>query len=62
VTDVDPYELAAEADALDVEPDEDETKVVRLIPEGLERDSGFVHDPGEEAFQDGSLEPQRGEE
>lgn len=33
----DPYELAAEADALDVEPDDDSTKVMDLIPEGLDR-------------------------
>lgn len=37
MTEIDPYELACEADALDVEPDDDETKVLDLIPDGLDR-------------------------
>ena len=56
---IDPYELAAEADALDVEPDDDETKVVDLIPEGLDRAGSTRYaEPGEEDW----LKSQEGNE
>lgn len=48
---IDPYELARETDALDVEPDDDSTKVLDLIPEGLDRAGSMRYaDPGDEAW------------
>ena len=43
----DPFALAAEEDAVlaDIEPDDDETKVMELIPGGLDR-AGSTRNPG----------------
>jgi hypothetical protein len=50
VTEIDPYELAREEDErqADVEPDDESTKVLDLIPEGLDR-AGSTRNPDDPA-------------